>query len=68
MMRYVTMFFRFWWDFLIGDTPELAIGALAIIGLAMLLVRANINAVIIIPTAIVILLAFSAYRGARQSK
>ncbi|MBF6557055.1 MAG: hypothetical protein IVW52_12980 [Acidimicrobiales bacterium] len=28
---------RFWWEFLIGDTPELFVGAVAIIGAVALL-------------------------------
>jgi len=29
----VTGFGRFWWDFLIGDTPELFVGAVVAVGL-----------------------------------
>lgn len=67
MMRYVVIFLRFWWDFLIGDTPELAAGALAVIGIAILLARVHVNAVVIVPTAVIALLAVSVYRGTRQS-
>ena len=35
--RFVVAFGRFWWDFLIGDTPELFVGAVAVVGLVALL-------------------------------
>jgi len=31
--RAVVAFGHFWWDFLIGDTPELFVGVLAVLGL-----------------------------------
>jgi hypothetical protein len=31
--RAVIGFGRFWWDFLIGDTPELFLGAVVVVGL-----------------------------------
>ena len=35
--RALAAFGRFWWEFLIGDTPELFVGAVAIIGAVALL-------------------------------
>jgi hypothetical protein len=35
--RLTRAFGRFWWDFLVGDTPELLVGAVAGVGLAALL-------------------------------
>ena len=34
--RWLAAFGRFWWDFLVGDTPELLIGALIILGIVAL--------------------------------
>ncbi len=34
-MRYVKSFFVFWQDFLIGDCPEVAVGTLAVLGIAL---------------------------------
>jgi hypothetical protein len=31
--RLIVGFGRFWWDFLIGDTPELFVGAVVVVGL-----------------------------------
>ena len=35
--RLIKGFGRFWWDFLVGDTPELFVAALVIIGVTALL-------------------------------
>jgi hypothetical protein len=37
LRRAVVAFGRFWWEFLIGDTPELFVGAVAIVGMIALL-------------------------------
>jgi hypothetical protein len=37
-MSYVSRFFRFWYDFLVGDSPELFVGplaAMAAVGVAL---------------------------------
>src|SRR5207244_4132167 len=55
--RALQAFGRFWWDFLVGDTPELAVGALAVIGLAAALAGLGVAAAILVPLAVVALLA-----------
>ena len=35
--RIVAGFGRFWWDFLVGDTPELFVGAVVVVGLVALM-------------------------------
>jgi hypothetical protein len=62
-MRYVRAFGRFWWDFIVGDTPELAVGAVCILGLALLLDEARIVATLTIPLAVAGLLVVSLLRG-----
>jgi hypothetical protein len=42
-MRYVRAFFGFWYDFLVGDRPELFVGPIAALILAWLTVRANLT-------------------------
>ena len=37
VVRLVKGFAMFWWDFLVGDTPELFVAALVIIGVVALL-------------------------------
>jgi hypothetical protein len=64
--RALQTFGRFWWDFLVGDTPELAVGALAVIGLAAALAGLGVAAAVLLPLAVVALLAVSVRRGARH--
>ena len=40
-MRYVIAFGRFWYDFLIGDRPELFVGPIAALALVALLIQAG---------------------------
>lgn len=59
-------FGRFWRDFLIGDTPEIALGVLIILGLAFLL-RHNAIAVELITIVLaVMLLTASVWRRAHK--
>ncbi len=41
LMRYVTAFGRFWYDFLIGDRPELFVGPIVALVLVALLIQAG---------------------------
>ncbi len=63
-------FGRFWKDFLIGDTPELFVGAVAVIGvLALLCVKPGLRtaAAILAPFLVAGVLTMSLYRAARKS-
>ena len=62
-MRYLRAFGRFWRDFLIGDTPELAVGAVLVLLLAFLLRGVNALAVALVPVAVIALLVWSTLRG-----
>ncbi len=62
-MRYFKAFGLFWWDFLIGDTPELAAGACVIILLAALISRSALVAALLVPALVVLLLGVSLQRG-----
>ncbi len=60
--RGVVAFGRFWWEFLVGDTPELLVGSLVAIGIAALLVHnIGIRAVVVgaLPVLVVAILALS---------
>jgi hypothetical protein len=64
-------FARFWWDFLIGDTPELFVAALTVIGVIALLSEAagvNVAAIIALPLLVVASLGISLYRAQRASR
>ncbi len=61
-------FGRFWWDFIIGDTPEVAVGVAVIVVAAWLVaVRVSTLAVVLMPLAVVALLLSSTWRGRRSS-
>ncbi len=65
MMRHVRAFGMFWWDFLVGDTPEIAAGVLVILGVAFAL-RGHLTAgIIVVPTLVVGLLLWSVGRAAK---
>lgn len=66
-MRYLSAFGRFWWDFLVGDTPELFVATLALIGLALALRHVQAAAVPILILAGVTFLGASAWRGRRRT-
>ena len=62
-------FGRFWWEFLVGDTPELFVGALLVLGLIALLVQAGaprVVPVIALPGLTIALLAATLVRARRR--
>jgi hypothetical protein len=63
----VRAFGHFWWDFLIGDTPEFAVAVGVIIALAYLLDHRRLAATIVLPLVTGIFLAASTYRGRRRA-
>jgi hypothetical protein len=65
MGRYLKAFGRFWWEFLVGDTPEIALGAVLVLGLAFWLDEDRILATILLPVAVAALLTVSVLRGRR---
>jgi hypothetical protein len=67
VIKAVKAFGHFWWDFLIGDTPEFALATLIIIGLAFLLRHHRLAATILLPALTAIFLLASTYRGRRRS-
>jgi hypothetical protein len=68
-MRLLKGFGRFWWDFLVGDTPEITVAVLVIVGVVALLADvAHVNAVafIGIPLLVTITLGLSVRRARRK--
>jgi hypothetical protein len=58
----VVGFGRFWWDFLVGDTPELFVGVVAALGAVAWLCldhAARNAAALILPVLVVLLLGWS---------
>ena len=56
-------FGRFWWDFLIGETPELFAATVVIVVVALLLRHQRDIAFFVLPLAAVICLVASSLRG-----
>jgi hypothetical protein len=70
ILRLLIGFGRFWWDFLIGDTPELFVAALIVIGVIALLSEsagANVAAIIALPVLVVASLGVSLFRAQRTA-
>ncbi|MCU1493994.1 MAG: hypothetical protein JWO62_1758 [Acidimicrobiaceae bacterium] len=65
--KYTTAFGRFWWDFLVGDTPELFVGVLVIIGAALALRHERAAAITVVPLLTVAFLAASTYRARNRA-
>ncbi len=62
--RALAAFGRFWWEFVVGDTPEIAAGAAVIVVAAWFLAaHDNPAAVVALPAAVVALLVGSVRRG-----
>lgn len=58
-------FGRFWWDFLIGDTPEITAGVVVVVVVAVLLRHARLVAIVLLPLLVGSLLVATAWRGRR---
>ena len=70
-VRLVKGFAKFWWDFLVGDTPELFVATLVIIATIALLSEAghfNAAAVVAQPLLAVVALAVSVRRAVRAAR
>lgn len=65
--RALRAFGHFWWDFLVGDTPELALATGIIVALAFLISGERVVGVILLPLVAAGFLLLSAYRGRRRA-
>ncbi|HWD25052.1 MAG TPA: hypothetical protein VG368_06280 [Acidimicrobiales bacterium] len=61
--RLLSSFGRFWWEFLIGENPDAFIGAVVVIGAALLLRHERAFALVVIPVLTTAFLVGSTYRG-----
>lgn len=71
VIRLLKGFGLFWWDFLIGDTPELFVAVLVIIGVVALLSTAwhvNTVAVVALPLLAIVALTISVKRASDAAK
>jgi hypothetical protein len=60
-------FGRFWWDFLVGDTPELFVATVLILGVTAVLAKAvsTTAAWVTMPILVTCALVVSVWRGRR---
>jgi hypothetical protein len=65
--RLLKAFGLFWWDFLVGDTPELALATAALVGLAFLLSGNRVVAAVALPLVAAGFLLASTYRGRKRA-
>ena len=65
--RVLRAFGRFWWDFVIGDTPELALATAAVVGLAFLVGGDGTIGAILLPLTAAGFLVLSTWRGRRRA-
>ncbi len=71
VLRMVRGFGRFWWDFLVGDTPELFLAVLVILGgvaLVSLVGHDNGAALVTLPVLCVVALGATLWRARRASR
>ena len=69
VVRLIRGFAMFWWDFLVGDTPEITVAVVAIIGVTALLsesAHVNAAAIVALPLLAVVALAVSVQRARRR--
>ena len=61
---WLATFGRFWWEFIVGDTPEIALGVAVIVIAGWLVAKsAPTAALVVVPLAIIALLVASLRRG-----
>ena len=65
-MKYLVGFFRFWYDFIVGDDWTVAAGVVVALALAAALAHNGVAAWWVVPAAILVLLAESLWRVARR--
>jgi hypothetical protein len=70
-VRWLVAFGRFWWEFLIGDTPELFVGAVVVVGVvALVCTTAGLHAwgAVLLPVLVAAVLTLSVWRAVRASR
>ena len=65
-MKYPVAFLRFWYDFIVGDDWQIAVGIVAALGLTFALAHRDVSAWWITPLAVAALLTVSVWRAARK--
>ena len=66
--RFIKSFVLFWKDFLVGDSPELALGVLIILGVAYWLHNSGVWDVVAIVVLALILMVVTVWRKTREHR
>ncbi len=64
-MKFVIAFVHFWYDFVVGDDWQVAVGVLVAIGVTAGLAHGDIAAWWLMPIAVISLLSYSLWRATR---
>jgi hypothetical protein len=67
-VRFVRAFFRFWYDFIIGDDWRVAAGVVIVVPVVYVAAHHGINAWWLLPIAVAVLLAISVGVEARRAR
>ena len=67
MTKYLTGTIRFIWDFVVGDTPEIAAGVVVIVGVTTVISNMRLATLVFVPCAILALLYLSVQIGRAKS-
>ena len=65
-MRHIAGFFRFWYEFIIGDDWRVAAGVVAALAVTLVFTRRGIDAWWLLPSAVVLVLFASVWRVCRR--
>jgi hypothetical protein len=68
-MRYLRAFAAFWYDFLIGDRPELFIGSIAVLALVWIAIQMGLSptvAGVLLAILVVLLAGLSLWSASRR--
>jgi hypothetical protein len=66
--RAIVAFGKFWWEFLVGDTPELLVATIVVIGAALALRHHRTAGFIVVPLIAAVALALRVLRGRRTGR
>jgi hypothetical protein len=65
-MRYMKLFCKFWYDFIVGDDWRVALYVIAGLGVTYLVSRSSLPAWWVMPVTVVVLLPLSLFRAVRR--